>query len=113
MPVTWGSFVFARETAGDYRLYYLKDGSLHSVVKGDSEIWHCRRTGGKAPPFFGASYAGAERARAQHEEAEGGRAQHFVKPYRVCRASIDAVPLARLLFARSGARAFARAIAIP
>ena len=44
---------------------------------------------------------------------------YFVKPYRVCQrfarreASIDAVPLARLLFARSGARAFARAIAIP
>ena len=62
--------VFARETAGDYRFYYLKDGSLHSVTKGTREIWHYRRTGGKAPPLFGASFGAMAKADAEPPAAK-------------------------------------------
>ena len=67
--------VFARETAGDYRFYYLKDGGLHSVVKGDSEIWHYRRTGGKAPPFFGSRSLRQIEEEMEEKQAEKRKAE--------------------------------------
>ena len=75
--------VFAQETAGSkskspdgllctYHYYYRKDGSLHSVTKGTREIWHYRRTGGKAPPLFGASFGAMAKADAEPPAAKTG-----------------------------------------
>ena len=74
--------VFAQETAGSKspdgllctcHYYYRKDGSLHSVTKGTREIWHYRRTGGKAPPLFGASFGAMAKADAEPPAAKTGR----------------------------------------
>ena len=43
------------------------------LKKGDSEIWHYRRTGGKAPPLSGASFGAMAKADAEPPAAKTGR----------------------------------------